>query len=132
MIMEFFMYKNVNDSKESYKNVEGSPRDSYPRPTREKYRYYQNNPYTQDQNQIQNVEPMSMPMLMLIFVIYLALGIYAARLSWYSNTKAGWTNGYKVLFAIVAFMFPVTYITAHILFKLDLLSRIKGNSKYSL
>ena len=132
MIMEFFMYKNVNDSKESYKNVEGSPMDSHPRPTLEKYRYSQNSPYTQDQNQIQNVEPMSMPMLMLIFVIYLALGIYAARLSWYSNTKAGWSNGYKVLFAIVAFMFPVTYITAHILFKLDLLSRIKGNSKYSL
>ena len=119
MIMEFFMYKNVNDSKESYKNVE-------------KYRYCRTDPYTQEQNQIQNMEPISTPMLMLVFVINLVLGIYAARLSWYSNTKAGWSNGYKVLFAIVAFMFPITYITAHILFKLDLLSRIKGNSKYSL
>jgi hypothetical protein len=126
MIMEFFMYKNVNDSKESYKNVEGSP-------TLEKYRHYQNSPCTQGQYQYQTqTEPMSTPMLMLIFVIYLALGIYAAKLSWYSNSKAGWSNGYKVIFAILAFMFPVTYITAHILFKLDLLSRIKGNSKYSL
>jgi hypothetical protein len=115
--MEFFMYKNVkeNNSKESYKNIE-------------KYRYQNiNNIYVQEQN----VEPMSTPMLMLVFIIYLVLGIYAAKLSWYSNSKAGWSNGYKVLFAIIAFMFPVSYITAHIVFKLDLLQRIKTSSRSS-
>lgn len=120
MIMEYFMYKNAvengteNNKKENY----------YSRNNRNMY--YQYDQY--DQNE-KVVEPMSTPMLIVIFAIYLILGIYAARLSWYSNTKAGWSQGYKVLFAIVAFMFPITYITAHILFKMDLLSRIKGNPK---
>lgn len=115
--MEFFMYKNVteNNSKESYKNIE-------------KYRHQTtNNIYVQEQN----VEPMSIPMLMFVFIIYLVLGIYSAKLSWNSNTKAGWQNGYKVLFAIIAFMFPVSYITAHVIFKLDLLQRIKRTSRSS-
>jgi hypothetical protein len=67
-------------------------------------------------------------MMLLVLIIYLVVGIYAAKLSWYSNTLAKWSQGYKVLFAIVAFMFPFTYITAHILFKLDLLERIKKPS----
>lgn len=74
-------------------------------------------------------EQLPISILILIFAIYMIVGVYAAKLSWYSNTRAGWSQGYKVLFAIIAFMFPFTYITAHILFKLDLLSRIKGGSK---
>lgn len=77
----------------------------------------------------QQVEPPSTALLLLMFVIYLVLGMYAARLSWYANSKAGWSQGYKVLFAIIAFMFPVTYITVHIIFKMDLLQKIRGGSK---
>jgi hypothetical protein len=100
---------NSENSKESYHNPNMV--------------YYQRNDMI-----VQQPEPMSTPMMVLVFILYLALGIYAAKLSWYSNTKAGWSQGYKVLFAILAFMFPITYITAHVLFKLDLLSKIRGGS----
>ena len=86
--------------------------------------YYQNGMVVKKQEP----EPMSTPMMVLVFILYLALGVYAAKLSWYSNTKAGWSQGYKVLFSIFAFMFPITYITAHVLFKLDLLKKLKGGS----
>lgn len=115
--MEYFMYKNMEtDNNNSEKNKENY------------YSYNQVN--CQDMRQREQiVEPMSTPLTILVFIIYLILGIYAARLSWYSNTKAGWSQGYKVLFAIIAFMFPITYITVHILFKVDLLSRISKGSK---
>lgn len=83
-------------------------------------------------NQKQQVKPLSKPILITIYIIYFIMGIYAARLSWYSNTKAGWDYGYKVLFSLFAFMFPMTYITAHFIFKIDLLNRIKKSSKYSM
>jgi hypothetical protein len=107
MIAEYFFYKNAekNVSKKSDKEM-----------------YYE----CDKDKEIEENERMSTPVVMLLFIVYLILGFYAARLSWYSNTKAGWSNGYKVLFAIFAFMFPITYITAHIIFKLDLLAKIKG------
>lgn len=112
MIMEFFLYKNTQNGK----NGENE--------TTEKY--HNQNAMIVQKNQ--EPEQLSTPMMILVFVLYLALGIYAAKLSWFSNSKAGWSQGYKVLFALLAFMFPITYISAHILFKLDLLSRIKGGS----
>lgn len=119
MIMEYFMYKNMEtDNNNSEKNKENY------------YSYKQVN-YQDMRQREQMVEPMSTPLTILVFIIYLILGIYAARLSWYSNTEAGWSQGYKVLFAIIAFMFPITYITVHILFKLDLLSIISKGSKGS-
>jgi hypothetical protein len=114
MIMEYFLYKEAEKNGQNGKVTEN---------------YY--DPYSRYNNRIiiqQQVEPMSQSMMLLIFVFYLVLGIYAAKLSWYSNTKAGWSQGYKVLFALLAFMFPMTYISAHILFKLDLLSKLKGGS----
>ena len=114
--MEYFMYAKAQENgtengKENYHN----PNTMY---------YYQNS----NRMIIDQPEQMSTPMMVLVFILYLALGVYAAKLSWYSNTKAGWSQGYKVLFAIFAFMFPITYITAHILFKLDLLKKLKGGS----
>jgi len=102
-----------------YKN---SVEQSNENPTQEKYHGCTNN------EDYERKERLSTPLVMLMFVIYLILGIYAAKLSWHSNTKAGWNNGYKVIFAIFAFMFPITYTTAHIIFKLDLLSKIKETS----
>lgn len=119
MIMEFFLYKNTQNGN----NGNGETTEKYYNPST-KY-YYQNGMIIQKN---QEPEQLSTPMMILVFIIYLALGIYSAKLSWYSNTKAGWSQGYKVLFALLAFMFPITYISAHILFKLDLLSRIKGGS----
>jgi len=104
MLVEYFAYKYTEDKKNN---------ETYASP-------YQNNIYI-----VKETEPIPTPLLVLYFVLYLILGIYAAKLSWYSNTVAGWSYGYKVLFALFAFMFPCTYITAHVLFKLDLLERIK-------
>ena len=120
--MEFFIYKNVQNEQNGQNGQNGITEKYYDPSTRY---HYQNEMVIQ-----KNKEPeqLSTPMLILVFVLYLALGIYAAKLSWFSNTKAGWSQGYKVLFALLAFMFPITYISAHILFKLDLLSRIKGGS----
>ena len=111
MLIEYFLYK------EAEKN--GQVTENYYDPY---YSQYNN------KMRVQPVEPMSQSMMLLVFIFYLVLGIYAAKLSWYSNTKAGWPKGYKVLFAILAFMFPMTYISAHIIFKLDLLSKLKGGS----
>ena len=112
--MEYFMYAKAQEN--------GNSKESYHNPNMV---YYQRNNMT-----VQESEPeqMSTPTMVLVFILYLVLGVYAAKLSWYSNTKAGWSQGYKVLFAIFAFMFPLTYITAHVLFKLDLLKKLKGGS----
>ena len=114
MIMEYFIYKNAQTNNNNTENYY-SPNTKY---------YHQNGMVVQKVEP----EPLSTPMMVLVFILYLVIGIYAAKLSWYSNSKAGWSQGYKVLFAILAFMFPITYISAHILFKLDLLSRIKGGN----
>jgi hypothetical protein len=115
MIMEYFIYKNVeqnNGKKEMY---------SYP------YNKYNNN---NDNENMIFVEKQSVPesVLLIMFVIYLILGIFSAKLSWNSNTIAGWSTGYKLIFSFFAFMFPCTYITAHLIFKMDLLQRVKGKS----
>lgn len=118
MIMEYFMYANAQkngkeNGKENYHNPNGM--------------YYHQNRMVVNKPEAEP-EPMSTQTMVLVFILYLALGVYAAKLSWYSNTKAGWSQGYKVLFAIFAFMFPVTYITSHVIFKLDLLKKLKGGS----
>lgn len=131
-MLEYFIYKNVENT--NNKNNTNSDQ-----PLVEGYDYY----YRSDMNnrsmqriKNENIENVSLPVLMLIFVLYIMLGIYAAKLSWYSNTIVGWSDGYKVLFSVFAFMFPVTYISAHIVFKMDLLERIvhknlsKSKSKY--
>lgn len=78
------------------------------------------------QEKEKQVEQLSTPVLILFFIIQLFFGMIAFQLSWHSNSKAGWSNGYKILFGIIAFMCPFTYISIHILFKLDLLSQIKN------
>ena len=116
MIAEYFLYKNAEQS--------NTPDVEQPK----KENYYG----CPKSEEIEQKERLSTPLVMLIFIMYLILGVYAAKLSWYSNTKAGWNNGYKILFAIFAFMFPITYITAHIIFKLDLLAKIKGGHSYKM
>ena len=113
MIMEYFLYAKSEENGKVTENYNNDRNDQY---------------FYQDGKIVKKPEPLSNSMMILVFILYLVFGIYAAKLSWYSNSKAGWSQGYKVLFAILAFMFPFTYITAHILFKIDLLSRIKGKS----
>ena len=112
MIAEYFLYKNAEQS-----NVPEQKKENY---------------HGCKKDEIEEKDRLSTPLIMLMFLVYLILGFYAAKLSWYSNTKAGWSNGYKVLFAIFAFMFPITYITAHIIFKLDLLAKMKGGQSHRL
>ena len=120
MIVEYFLYKNVQQNG----NSNGVSTENYHNPNT-KY-YYQNGIVVQQKE----LEEMSAPVLIVVFVLYLAIGIYAAKLSWNSNTKVGWSQGYKILFSIFAFMFPFTYIYSHIIFKLDLLSKIKRGNSY--
>lgn len=116
MIAEYFFYKNAEQTNTPH--IKQQKKENY---------------YGCDKSEeIEQKDRISTPLVMLIFVVYLILGIYAARLSWYSNTKAGWNNGYKILFSIFAFMFPITYIIAHIIFKLDLLAKIKGGHSYKM
>ena len=119
--MEYFVYKNIQENGNSNNNSTEKYYDS-----NNKY-YYKNGMVIQ-----KNQEQLSTSMLIFMFVLYLILGIYAAKLSWCSNTKAGWSQGYKVLFSIFAFMFPVTYIYSHIIFKLDLLARINKRNSLSI
>ena len=115
MIAEYFVYKNADQL-----NIPSE------QPKKESYHG------CNDNKDVEQKERLSTPLVMLMFIVYLLLGFYAAKMSWYSNTRAGWSNGYKVLFAIFAFMFPITYITAHIIFKLDLLAKIKGGQSYRM
>ena len=121
-MMEYFMYVNAKNknNKEHYMHEN-------------KYRtsMFLNNSSSQNDPTVnvteeQSKDQLSTPALILFFIIQLFFGIIAFQLSWYSNTKAGWSNGYKILFGIIAFMCPFTYISIHILFKLDLLSQIKS------
>lgn len=105
MLMEYFMYINAKNK------------------NNKEYYMHKNDDQSKDD---QSKDQISTPALILFFIIQLFFGIIAFKLSWYSNTKAGWSNGYKILFGIIAFMCPFTYISIHILFKLDLLSHIKS------
>ena len=117
-MMEYFMYINAKNknNKEHYMHENRIFRDNS---------QYQDEP-TVNITEEQLKDQLSTPALILFFIIQLFFGIIAFQLSWHSNTKAGWSNGYKILFGIIAFMCPFTYITIHILFKLDLLSQIKS------
>jgi hypothetical protein len=64
-------------------------------------------------------------MAWLYLVLYAIAAYYAVRLSWTSNTRLGYSEAAKVLFAIFAFMFPFLYLTAHLIFKMDLLKMIE-------
>lgn len=114
MIMEYFIYKNVEEN--------NGKKEMYSHPYN--YHNYDNN----DRMLIIEKQPIPESVLLIMFVIYLILGIFSAKLSWYSNTIVGWSYAYKVIFSFFAFMFPCTYITSHLIFKLDLLQRIKGKS----
>jgi len=63
--------------------------------------------------------------LIIIGVIGLICGIFAAKLSWSSNTVAEWGNGPKTFFAIVAFFYGISYLFSHLIHKVDLLAKIK-------
>jgi hypothetical protein len=62
----------------------------------------------------------------IVSVVFLILfGVPAAYLSWTSNTTVGWHWGFKLVFALFAFTFGLTYLVAHLLHKLDLLMLVR-------
>lgn len=61
----------------------------------------------------------------LILVVFFALGIWAAYLSWTSNTVVGWNTFAKVIFAIFAYFSNLSYLLGHLIYKLDLLNMIQ-------
>ena len=58
----------------------------------------------------------------------LITGVPAAVLSWKSNTVAGWHWTAKALFALISFNAGLTYLVAHVLFKMDLLAVVRAMS----
>lgn len=64
-------------------------------------------------------------LLYIFFWIFMA--ILAVRLSWESNTILEWNVGFKVLFALVAALFPLYYILGYFIFRYSLVKHIKNN-----
>lgn len=67
----------------------------------------------------------SVLLLVAELVLYILLGSLSAWLSWTSNTTLGWHPLFRVIFAIFAFIFSVTYVLSHIVFKLDILAALR-------
>jgi hypothetical protein len=63
--------------------------------------------------------------LIALFILFLVLSLWAASLSWASNTLIGWGIFPKVIFAIFAFLSGIGYLFAHLIYKLDLIRYIK-------
>lgn len=59
-------------------------------------------------------------------VFYTVIGGFAAWLSWNSNSSIGWHPVFCVIFSILAFFCAGTYLTGHLLFKLDLLLALRA------
>lgn len=58
----------------------------------------------------------------IIFVVlYLAIMLWSASLSWMSNTIAGWGIMGKIVFALFAALFAISYLLTHLIHKYDLL-----------
>ena len=60
--------------------------------------------------------------MLLFLLFYFLCGSIAAYFSWKHNSKIGWTNGYKILFAIFAFFCPTEYLTIYFTYKSDFLT----------
>ena len=62
----------------------------------------------------------------IMFVIGLALGIWAAMLSWEANALAGWGFVPKLIFALFSFLTSVSYLLTYLIYKLDLVMPLKA------
>ena len=69
---------------------------------------------------------MAILLLVIAFVIELALGIWAASLSFKANRLVNWGTTASILFAIFAFFANIQYLLIHLVNKLDLISAIKS------
>lgn len=70
--------------------------------------------------------PLAVVFLIAEIVFYVILGSAAAYLSWTSNSSIGWHPIFCVIFALIAFVCSASYLTSHVLFKLDLLSALSA------
>jgi hypothetical protein len=55
------------------------------------------------------------------------LGGAAAYLSWTSNTLIVWNTAWRVLFAVFAFLFGMSYLVTYVVCRLDMVLYIKRN-----
>ena len=116
-MIEYFIYKNIeNDLSLLQKETQKEQQKET-----QKMNIQNENIEIQECKEYNELSPIS---ICIFLLFYISLGMYSAKLSWYSNTIVGWTVGYKVIFAIFAFMFPITYIIIYIIFKLDLITKI--------
>lgn len=65
------------------------------------------------------------PFLIALIILIVLCSIWAAYLSWKSNSMLGWGPVPKVIFAVFAFWAGVSYLLSHLIHKLDLLLRIE-------
>ena len=61
-----------------------------------------------------------------VFVIELALGVWAAVLSFKSNRLINWGIGWSILFAVFAFFANLNYLVIHLINKLDLIHTVRA------
>jgi hypothetical protein len=60
-------------------------------------------------------------------VIALVFGIPAAWLSYDSNSILGWNPFFKIIFAMIAFVFSLDYMLNHLVHKWDMLNYIRSS-----
>jgi sterol desaturase/sphingolipid hydroxylase (fatty acid hydroxylase superfamily) len=60
-----------------------------------------------------------------LVLVSIFIGLPAAYLSWTSNAAAGWGVIPRIIFALFAFTFCVSYLVAHLLHKADLLAALR-------
>ena len=67
--------------------------------------------------------------LILLFLVDIALAIFAVNLSWSSNSLIGWNTFAKVFFALVAFLNGASYLVIHLVNKLDLTTYVRKQNQ---
>jgi uncharacterized membrane protein len=80
--------------------------------------------YSTDKNNKPKPKPDIKKTIKLVFfyLINFIIGIWAVSISWKVNTVGHWSIIFKILFAIIAFLFAPVYILLHFIFRYENLS----------
>jgi hypothetical protein len=66
---------------------------------------------------------------LLMFIMGVIIGLYAAYLSWMCNSKVGYHMVFKVLFAIFAYLFGLIYLILYLVMKWDVCYMLKPTKR---
>lgn len=62
-------------------------------------------------------------------IAFIAFGIAAVYFSWVSNTVCEWNVGFKIIYAIFAFLFGLSYVIIYVINRMDAIWMIKSKNK---